>query len=107
MKHVEYLEHTGFIEHGANLLGEPQLQPELSKFFNYYNLRLQRVYNLEVGTREAMHRWIMESPLYILVCGAPDLTAWWDDFFVFNEDGSYTIDEDAPKDPEKYDGSFT
>jgi hypothetical protein len=97
-KHLVHEEGSGFLEKGQNLILEPHLQPEASQFFNYYNVRFQRIYDIELSTRKAMHDWIMESPLYMLVCGAPDIEAWWNDFFVFDEDGGYVVDEDAPKD---------
>jgi hypothetical protein len=103
MKHVEHIGGTGFLESIGRMLAAPEYQPKLSTFMNYHNLRFQRIYDIEAGTREAMHKFIKETPLYMLICGAPDLMAWWKDFFVFNEDGSYTVDEKKQKDPGKYD----
>ncbi|KAF2663109.1 hypothetical protein BT63DRAFT_419302 [Microthyrium microscopicum] len=102
MKHVEHIGGTGFLESIGRMMVAPEYQPQLSNFMQYYNQRFQRIYDLEIGTREAMHKFIKETPLYMLICGTPDVITWWKDFFVFNEDGSYTIDETKPKDPEKY-----
>jgi len=102
MKHLEHIGGTGFLESIGRMLVVPEYQPQLSIFMTYHNLRFQRIYDIEPGTREATHKFIKETPLCMLICGAPDVMTWWKDFFDFNEDGSYTVDEINPKDPGKY-----
>lgn len=53
------------------------MQPRLSAFMNRYHVSLQRVDDFDFADAEIIKRWLLESPIYMLVCGAPDLHSWW------------------------------
>ncbi|KHO00245.1 uncharacterized protein MAM_02168 [Metarhizium album ARSEF 1941] len=74
---MEFQKGTGFLERGYNLLRRPEIQPNFSAFLRRYGQRLFRLDDLTVAPPETVTRFILDTPLDLLVCGAPPLHGWW------------------------------
>ncbi|KAG8408222.1 hypothetical protein J3459_018085 [Metarhizium acridum] len=90
---VEFNKGTGFLERGYNLLRASEIQPNLSAFLRRYGQRLFRLEDLAVASPETITKFILDTPLDLLVCGAPPLHSWWHD----SEDASLPNYADATR----------
>lgn len=74
---MENRDGTGFMERGYFLLHEQSVQPNLSAFLRHHNQRLFRVDDLNTTDPEVMDRFLLDTPVDLLVSGAPPLYQWW------------------------------
>lgn len=75
--HVEAHGDTGFLERAYRLLKSNELQPNFSAFMRHYKQRLFRFEGLEFAPPEVIDRFLLDSPVNLLVCGSPPLHEWW------------------------------
>lgn len=80
-QHREELDLGGFLEYAYLMLEDPEAQPKLSAFLNRYKMQLFRIPNegpgLDIAPKEVMKKFLTETPIAMLISGAPDVHKWW------------------------------
>ncbi|PHH75887.1 hypothetical protein CDD82_4226 [Ophiocordyceps australis] len=76
---MEFREQTGFLERSFLLLAKDDIQPQLSAFLKRYGQRLWRLDDLSVAPPAVISRLLLDTPLDLIVSGAPPLHSWWKD----------------------------
>jgi hypothetical protein len=74
----------GFLEYAYLMLKDPEAQPKLSAFLNHFGIRLFRIHNdddapgLDITPKPIIEKFLLDTPISMLISGAPDLVDWWD-----------------------------
>ncbi|GJN79105.1 hypothetical protein PLIIFM63780_002618 [Purpureocillium lilacinum] len=67
----------GFLERVWFFLKRPESQGDLSAFLRRYGQRLVRLDDLNVAPPDVINRFLLDTPIDLIVSGAPPLHEWW------------------------------
>ncbi|KAJ6443293.1 glutathione-S-transferase theta, GST [Purpureocillium lavendulum] len=67
----------GFLERVWYFLRKADSQKDLSAFLRRYGQRLVRLDDINVAPPDVIHRFLLDTPIDLIVSGAPPLHDWW------------------------------
>jgi hypothetical protein len=67
----------GLLEFTACFLREPSAQPNLTAFHQFYGMELVRIHDLNLVDRDVMEKFLLETPVVMLVSDEPGMHQWW------------------------------